>query len=80
MKMTESWERLHSVATEALPWLWYDFAKEGREGAVLAPLAKYPKAAGWLARSMAMSDDDITRKLTRQCWRGGSTIRNRLTC
>lgn len=51
------------AAAEALNPLWYDFAKEGKEGDALAPLARYPKAAGWLAKSMAMSNDSITRKL-----------------
>jgi len=61
--MADPWEHLQSTATEALNWLWDDLAKEGRESAVLAPLAAYSNAAAWLAGCMAMSDDAITRKL-----------------
>ena len=61
--MSDPWKRLYSSATDALNWLWGDLAKEGKETAVLAPLAQYPNSAAWLAGSMAMSTDYITRKL-----------------
>jgi len=61
--MTDPWDRLQSSATDALNWLWDGLAKEGKESALLAPLAQYPTAAGWLASSMALSTDYVTRKL-----------------
>ena len=61
--MSDVWERLQSVATESLDLMWYEFAKEGRESAIFAPLGAYPGAASWLAGCMAMADDCIVRKL-----------------
>ena len=61
--MDDEWKSLQAAALAALSPLWSDFAKEGREGAALAPLGRYPAAAAWLAKSMGMSDDCITRKL-----------------
>jgi hypothetical protein len=61
--MSDPWERLQSAAISAIDWIWSDLAKSGLETAALAPLAEFPHAAGWLAASMAMSADDIVRKL-----------------
>lgn len=61
--MDDAWKSLQLAALDTLNPLWNDFAKEGTEGAVLAPVARYPNAAAWLARSMGMSKDCITRKL-----------------
>jgi len=61
--MNDPQKMLQSAALEALDPLWNHFAKEGREGAVFAPLAKYPNAAAWLAQRMAMSTDCVARKL-----------------
>jgi hypothetical protein len=61
--MDKAWEELASTAGDLLDPLWYDFAKQGKESAVFAPLGKYPRASAWLARSMASSDDYVTRKL-----------------
>lgn len=61
--MDDPWKLLQSKAVEVSEVLWYDFAKEGRESAVFAPLGQYPNAAAWLARNMALSTDSITRKL-----------------
>jgi hypothetical protein len=61
--MDEHCTLLQSAAAQALDSLWNDFAKEGKESAVLAPLAQYPHAAAWLARSMAMNTDWRSRKL-----------------
>ena len=55
--MSDPWERLQSAAINAIDWIWSDIGKSGEENAALAPLADYPKAAGWLAAGMAMSDD-----------------------
>lgn len=43
--------------------LWYNFAKQGEESAVLAPLASFVRAATWLSESMSMSDYSVDRKL-----------------
>ena len=61
--MNDPWKSLNSAAVEALDSIWVNFAKEGRESAVFAPLARYPNAAAWLADSMTMGSDCITRKL-----------------
>ena len=61
--MDERLKLLQRAAIDALGPLWGDFAKQGKESAVLAPLARYPNASAWLARSMGMSSDDITRKI-----------------
>jgi hypothetical protein len=61
--MEDPWKSLQLAAREALGPLWCNFAKEGRESAVLAPLAQYPNAAAWVARWMALSTDYTTRKL-----------------
>ncbi len=61
--MDDPWQMLESAALKVLNPLWDQFAKEGKESAVFAPMAQYPNASAWLARSMAMSSDDITRKL-----------------
>jgi hypothetical protein len=57
------WERLSSTASDSLGWLWYEFAKQGEESAVLAPLASFVTAAAWLSESLSMSDYSIHRKL-----------------
>jgi hypothetical protein len=59
----DAWERLNSIASDSLEWLWYDFAKQGEESAVLAPLASFVSAAAWLSESLSMSDYSIDRKL-----------------
>jgi hypothetical protein len=61
--MGDALEDLRSAAVEALDFLWPDFAKDGRESAAFAPMARYPNAAAWLAESMGMSADCLTRKL-----------------
>jgi hypothetical protein len=61
--MDDPWKLLQLAAIEAIGPLWNEFAKEGRESAVLAPMARYPTASAWLARSMSLSTDCITRKL-----------------
>lgn len=61
--MDERWETLRAAATAALNPLWDNFAREGRESAALAPLAHYPNAAAWLARSMGASPNYVVRKL-----------------
>src|ERR1700722_5887796 len=61
--MDDPWKALNLAAVKTLNPLWNDFAQEGRESAVLAPFARYPKAGAWLARSMGMSSDYKTRKL-----------------
>jgi hypothetical protein len=61
--MDDPWENLRLAAVDALDTLWNDYAKEGKESAVLAPLAQYPNAGAWLAKSLALSDDYVTRKL-----------------
>jgi hypothetical protein len=63
VSMDDPWERLHATVAGSLQSVWCQFAKDGTESAVLAPLAEYPNAAGWLAGSMAISRDHITRKL-----------------
>jgi hypothetical protein len=59
----DPWERLSSITSDSLEWLWYDFAKQGEESAVLAPLASFISAAAWLSESLSMSDNSIDRKL-----------------
>jgi hypothetical protein len=59
----DAWERLSSITSDSLESLWYDFAKQGEESAVLAPLASYVTAAAWLSESLSMSDYSIDRKL-----------------
>lgn len=61
--MSDPWERLRTATAEALDWLWYGLAKEGRESAVLAPLAKCPVAAAYVAGCLAMSPNYVQRKL-----------------
>ena len=61
--MEDAWERLSSITSDSLEWLWYDFAKQGEESAVLAPLASFVTAAAWLSESLSMSDYSIDRKL-----------------
>lgn len=61
--MTDPWVRLQHAAIDSLDWIWNDFAKDGRETAVLARVAESPKAAGWLVVSMAAADDCIVRKI-----------------
>jgi hypothetical protein len=61
--MSDPWVRLQDAAEDAIYWIWEDLAKEGREPAALAPMAQSPKASGWLAACMSMSDDAITRKI-----------------
>jgi len=61
--MADPWGRLSSIASDSLESLWYDFAKQGEESAVLAPLASFVTAAAWLSESLSMSDDSINRKL-----------------
>ncbi len=61
--MADPWDALAAAAGDSLNVLWCGFAKQGRESAVFAPLAKYPHAAAWLAESMACDSDHIVRKL-----------------
>jgi hypothetical protein len=61
--MQGPWESFQSVAAEAIDALWYDFAKQGSESDAFAPMAKYPRASAWLAESMSLSENYITRKL-----------------
>jgi hypothetical protein len=61
--MDDPWKSFQSALLKVLDPLWYDFAKECRESEALAPLGRYPDAAAWLARSMSLSADPITRKL-----------------
>lgn len=61
--MGDAWERLSSITSDSLEWLWCDFAKRGEESAVLAPLASYVTAATWLSESLSMCDYSIDRKL-----------------
>ncbi len=61
--MDPAFEKLHSVAIESIDPIWFRFAKEGRESAVFAPMSKYPEASAWLARSFALTNDYIVRKL-----------------
>src|SRR5438552_2174306 len=61
--MDTAWQRLSSIASDSLEWLWYDFAKQGEESAVLAPLASFVTPAAWLSESMSMSDESMVRKL-----------------
>ena len=61
--MQDAWEDFQSVASAAIDPLWYNFAEHGREGEVFSPMAKYPRASAWLADSMSLSDNYITRKL-----------------
>src|SRR5262249_42910484 len=61
--MDTAWQRLSSIASDSIEWLWYDFAKQGEESAVFAPLASFVAPAAWLSESMSMSDESIVRKL-----------------
>jgi hypothetical protein len=61
--MDEQWEVFQSTAVGTLNLIWEDFAKQGRESAVFAPLSQFPNAAAWLASSMSLGQDSITRKL-----------------
>ena len=54
---------LNSAANEVLAIAWSEFAKEGTESAIFAPLAPYPNSAAWLAESMGKSPDYTIRKL-----------------
>ena len=49
--------------SNAVGWIWSDFAKEGTEAAILRPLGENAGAAAWISESLAMSDDCICRKL-----------------
>jgi hypothetical protein len=48
---------------EAFDILWYELAKEGKESAAFAPLARYPNTSFWMVQSMAGSSDFRNRKL-----------------
>jgi hypothetical protein len=61
--MNDPWIRLQHATSNSLDWIWNDFAKDGRETAVLATVAQSPKASGWLIGCMSAADDDITRKI-----------------
>lgn len=61
--MDDPWKMLESAAVNALEPIWNELAKDGRESAAFAPMAQYPNAAAWLAGSMALSSDYITRKM-----------------
>jgi hypothetical protein len=61
--MSDPWLRLQDAAEVAIQWIWQVFAKHGREAAILAAMSRFPKASGWLAACMSMSDDTITRKI-----------------
>lgn len=61
--MDNPWETLQSTAVSTLNLIWRDFAKQGRESAVFEPLSRFSNAAAWLASSMSVTRDSITRKL-----------------